>query len=100
MIAPLASNVWEGWGSVIVISIVLVLVGAVVLVGAWQGMKSAQADQIARETVARDEAYRKLAEDLATSQRASADAQGRIAQSLADVGTKVNAIEKLLREVG
>jgi hypothetical protein len=100
MIAPLSSSVWEGWGSVVVISIVLVLVGSVVIVGAWQGMKTAQADHIARETVARDEAYRKLAEDLATSQRKSADAQQRIAESLADVGTKVNAIEKMIREVG
>jgi hypothetical protein len=100
MIAPLTSSVWEGWGSVVVISIVLVMIGGVIMVGAWQGIKTAQADHIARETVARDEAYRKLAEDLATSQRNSADAQRRIADSLTDVGTKVNAIERMLREVG
>ena len=99
MIAPLASSVWEGWGSVLVVSIVLVLIGAVIIVGAWQGIKSAQADHIARETVARDEAYRKLAEDLATSHRQTADAQQRLADSLVEVSAKVNAMEKLLREV-
>jgi hypothetical protein len=100
MIAPLQNSVWEGWGSVLVISIVLVLVGAVIIVGAWQGIKASQADHIARETVARDEAYRKLAEDLATSQRKTAEEQQRLAESLADVRTKVDAIEKMLREVG
>jgi hypothetical protein len=97
---PLASSVWEGWGSVVLISLVLILVGAVILVGMWQGMKVSQADHIARETVARDEAYRKLAEDLAESQRKAAEDQQRIAESLAEVRTKVGSIEKMLREVG
>jgi Flp pilus assembly protein protease CpaA len=74
----LSSDVWSGWGSVLVVSIVVILVGAVVIVGAWQGIKSANVKAIARETVARDEAYRTL------------DA----------VQTKVDAIERMLREVG
>lgn len=62
MIAPLSSEVWAGWGSVIFVSIIAILVGAVIIVGAWQGIRSANIKAIARETVARDEAYRKLAE--------------------------------------
>jgi hypothetical protein len=96
----LSSEVWSGWGSVIVVSIVVILVGAVVVVGAWQGIKSANVKSIARETVARDEAYRKLAEDSAAFQQRSVQQQARLTETLDAVQTKVDAIERMLREVG
>jgi hypothetical protein len=99
MIAPLESSVWQGWGSVIVVSIVVVLVGAVVIVGAWQGIKSANVKDIARETVARDEAYRKLAEESTSLQQRTAQQLTRMSDALDAVQTKVDAIERMMREV-
>ncbi len=99
MITPLSSEVWSGWGSVIFVSIIAILIGTVVIVGAWQGIRSANVKAIARETVARDEAYRKLAEETATTNQRLARDQQQIAQTLVEVQTKVAAIEKMLREV-
>jgi hypothetical protein len=99
MIAPLESSVWQGWGSVIVVSIVVVLVGAVVIVGAWQGIKSANVKDIARETVARDEAYHKLAEESTSLQQRTAQQLTRMSDALDAVQTKVDAIERMMREV-
>jgi hypothetical protein len=74
-------------------------VGAVIIVGAWQGIKSANVKAIARETVARDEAYRKLAEETAVTNQRLAREQQQMAETLIGIKTKVDAIERMLREV-
>jgi hypothetical protein len=99
VITPLASDVWSGWGSVVFASILVILIGAVVIVGAWQGIKSANVKSIARETVARDEAYRKLAEETATTNQRLARDQQQMAETLLAVQKKVDAIERMMREV-
>ncbi|MFL5758625.1 MAG: hypothetical protein ACJ789_02740 [Thermomicrobiales bacterium] len=99
MITPLASDVWAGWGSVLFVSLIAILIGAVVIIGAWQSIKSANVKSIARETVARDEAYRKLAEETASSNQRLARDQQQMAETLFAVQTKVDAIERMLREV-
>jgi hypothetical protein len=101
MIAPLQENtVWEGWGSVIFVSVLAILIFSFLTIAAYQGMKTQQSKTLARETVARDEAYRRLSEQANATGQRIADEQQRIAESLADIRAKVNAIEKMLREVG
>jgi hypothetical protein len=54
----------------------------------------------ARASVAREEAYRKLAEQAIAVQQRTAEEQQKISEDLGELRTRVSAIEKLLREVG
>lgn len=54
----------------------------------------------ARAAMARDEAYRGLAEQAVTARTAAAALDQKLAEELADVRTRLTAIEKMLKEVG
>jgi hypothetical protein len=53
----------------------------------------------ARMSVAREEAYRRLAEEATAAQQRIAGEQRKVAEELAELRGRVGAIEKLLREV-
>lgn len=74
------------------VAVVLTLMCVLIVVAVWQGFKTWQIRLENRANIARDEAYRKLAEE-ATATQAS------IARDLADLRQRVAAIEKILSTV-
>ncbi len=95
-----SNTVWEGWGSVILVAgsalIVIVVLGFII----WKLIDTYQAKTIARETMARDDAYRALAKAATEAQESFAAEQKRMTADLADLRSRVVSIESLLREVG
>lgn len=93
------NEVWEGWGSVILVAGIslttLVIIGLLL----WQLLKTWQASMESRATIAREEAYRKLAKESTESQERLADGQQRAAGELTEINARLTAIEKLLRDV-
>jgi hypothetical protein len=65
----------------------------------WQGFKTWQVRIASRETIARDEAYRHLAQEAVSAQQTAIETQRQMAQDLSEVRERVIAIEKMLREV-
>jgi len=53
-----------------------------------------------RAEIARDEAYRKLAEEAVSVQQKMAEDQQRIAKDLSEMKDRIYAIEKMLSDVG
>lgn len=73
----------------------ILMVTAVITVVVWQIFGTWRA----RMVVSREEAYRKLAEEATALQRRIAENQHRIAEELADLRTRMTAVERLPREV-
>ena len=76
------------WGLILSLGLILLVV--------WQGFETWRA----RAFVAREEAYRKVAEQSAAAQQRTAEEQQKISEDLGDLRARVAAIEKLLRDVG
>lgn len=93
------NNVWSGWGSVIFVTTVVAIVAAVVIVLIWQLSKSAQARHAAAATAAQGEAYRKLAEQSASTQESLSTELTTLNTTMADLRERVASIEKMMREV-
>ena len=88
------------WPDAFFLSVSTVVVFAVVIVAIWQAFKTWQAKVAARVAIAQDDAYRSLAEQVTAAQRIVADEQRRLANDVATQGSRLSAIEKLLRDVG
>ena len=88
-----------GWGVTLVI-VVVIAIAAIIIVATWQSLKTNQARHTSKADIARDDAYRKLAEEAVAAQRATAEQQQQIAGELAELRTRMSAIEKVLHEVG
>lgn len=63
------------------------------------GMKYVSAAYQARAHIQGDDAYRKLAADAVTAQAGNAATLSAIQSELAQIGTRVSAVEKILKEV-
>jgi hypothetical protein len=63
------------------------------------GMRYFSAVQQAKARLANDDAYRQVAEKAVTTQSENANALASIQSALADVRTRLTAIEKVLKEV-
>ncbi len=87
------------WGSVIMgvagIALILVLAGIVL----WQIFKTMQTRMTTQAEIARDQAFRELAERAAAAQETIAADTARISAELTAISTRVAAVEKMLREV-
>lgn len=83
------------WGLIFIVVIVAALMA---IIGQVLGMRGQQLADKAE--VARDQAYRKLAEDTVAAQQAMLEEQQKIAAELAQVKARLGAIEKVLNEVG
>ena len=79
------------YGLIVVICIFGAIFAAVVVI-LWQGFKTYQIRVQTMASIAHEEAYRKLAEQLAASQEG-------IARDLADLRRRVASIEQVLKEV-
>lgn len=73
----------------------LVMITVVIVVVIWQSFVTKRA----RMSVAREEAYRKLAEQATAAQQTTANVEQKIVDGVEELRTRVAAIEKLLRDV-
>jgi hypothetical protein len=83
------------WPDALVAMAGITMISAIIVVGVWQAFASWRA----RVSVAREEAYRKLAEQSAATQQELLEEQKRVASHLTEVRTRVENIERILREV-
>ena len=73
----------------------LALITILIVVVIWQSFTTRRA----RMSVEREEAYRRLAEQLTDAQQITAQEQHNLSKSVDEIQTRIAAIEKLLREV-
>lgn len=85
-----------GYGFALVI---LCLVAVAVVVIIFQVFKNSRTKIATAAEIARDEAYRKLAEEAITVQRKTAEDQQKITRDISEMKERINSIEKMLREV-
>src|SRR5690606_8587868 len=69
---PEVNEVWSGWGSVLFTLVVLTLVTFAICFGIWQYLKTRRATLESRADIAREEAYRRLAEEATSVQNRTA----------------------------
>jgi len=81
-----------GIGGMIFVFGIFLLITIVVVVVISQALKNARAKAMNMAEIARDEAYRKLAEEAISVQK-------KISEDMSDLRIRVAAIEKILREV-
>lgn len=86
-----------GMGFVLFI-LTLITILAVVIIS--QVLKTSRAKTQGMAEIARDEAYRKLAEESISVQRKMTEDHQKIVNDLSEMKERINAIEKMLREVG
>ena len=84
------------WSEAILGAVAIASFFAAVMVVAWQVAASWRA----RVSAAREEAYRKLAEDAVAWQRQATVALERMAAELAELRTRTAEVERMLKEVG
>lgn len=65
----------------------------------WQGFKTWRLKTASRVEIAKDEAYRKLAEESISAQQKLVESQQKIAEELSAMRERIASIEKVLREV-
>ncbi len=94
------NDIWQGWGSLILVIGVLSLVTIIICLVIWQVFKTAQSRMAAQAISGHDTAYRQLVEDATTAQRQAARDLATLKEDMADVRGRVTTIETLLREVG
>lgn len=100
---PLEANssgeIWGGWGSVVLVTAVASLFLILIIVSSYQAFKTQQTKTLAKAQIARDEAYRELAEQSSNAIKRTANEQERMAADLAELRNRIASIEKMLREV-
>jgi uncharacterized membrane protein len=81
-----------GIGGMGFVLFILTLITVIVVVVAWQYLKNVRVKIMSTAEIARDEAYRKLAEETVAVQK-------KIEEDLADLRVRVASMEKMLREI-
>ncbi len=94
-----AEEVWGGWGSVIFTLAILTLFTLAACFGVWQYMTTRRATLESRAEIAREEAYRRLAEEATSVQNRTATELHQLTEGMADLRVRVATIERMLREV-
>lgn len=94
-----ASEVWGGWGSVILVVGTMVLVTIIIVVVLWQVFHTRRSTLESRAMIAQEEAYRRLAEESTSLQHRTAAELNQLTEGMADLRVRVATIERMLREV-
>jgi hypothetical protein len=84
-----------GWPAALIL--VIVIIGVVIAVSTWIGMRGAVTAEQAKGKSG--EQYRKLAADYETLVKESRDVQAAMQADLVELRTKVDSIERMMREV-
>lgn len=88
-----------GIGGMGFVLVILALLTIIIVAAITQGTKIVKAKTMSASQIARDEAYRKLAEEAVSAQQKIANDQQRIIKDLAEMKQCIYAMEKMLREV-
>lgn len=93
------NEVWSGWGSVVFVMGMTAILALVAYLVIWQVFKTRQNRYSTDAALARDEAYRKLAEEISASQEQTSEDLTSLRKDMADIRQRVAAMERMLREV-
>lgn len=93
------NDVWAGWGSVIFVMGMTAIIALVIYLVIWQVFKTRQNRYATDAVIARDVAYRKLAEEMAVTQEQAAEDLATLRRDMADIRQRVTSMERMLREV-
>jgi type IV secretory pathway TrbF-like protein len=92
------AEVWEGWGSVILVvlgmALTVLLVGLVI----WQGFKTAQTRMITNATTSQEAGCRALAEQATQAQQETAAQLAALNENVAKLNARIAAVERLPRD--
>jgi len=88
-----------GIGGMGFVLVILALLTVIIVAAITQGTKIVKARTMSAAQIARDEAYRKLAEEAVSAQQKIANDQQKIMKDLAEMKQSIYAMEKMLREV-
>ncbi|TDD28696.1 hypothetical protein E1287_32285 [Actinomadura sp. KC06] len=84
----------DAWG-VLIGGVLFIVIGAVAIVLIWQVFATWRA----KVQLAREDAYRKLAERSVTAEMETREDLLRISENLADLQKRMTSIEKVMREI-
>lgn len=84
----------DAWG-ILIGGVLFIVIGAVAIVLIWQVFATWRA----KVQLAREDAYRKLAERSITTEMETREDLLRISESLADLQKRMTAIERVMREI-
>ncbi|MFI0480211.1 hypothetical protein [Actinomadura sp. 9N215] len=84
----------DAWG-IIIGGVLFIVVGAVAIVLIWQVFATWRA----KVQLAREDAYRKLAERSITTEMETREDLLRISENLADLQKRMTSIERVMREI-
>jgi hypothetical protein len=90
----------HAWPGVIISVALFALLFGAIIVFIWQGFGVWRAKLVSKEAMARDDAYRTLAEQSAAAQEKTVEKLSELEAGLAELRGRVSEIERLLREVG
>ena len=84
-----------------VIFILAISLGALSIIASviWMGLRTWQVRMATQVDIAREAAYRKLAEDFQVTQQQTAAELRAVSDALSDLRGRVASIERILREV-
>lgn len=88
-----------GVGGMGFVLVILTLITIVIVVVVSQFFKTARSKALNIAEITRDEAYRKLADEAISVQQKIAKDQQKMAMDLSEMKDRINAMEKMLREV-
>jgi cytochrome c-type biogenesis protein CcmH/NrfG len=92
-------TIWQGWGSVLLVVSVSVLVLVLVGVLIWQAFKTYQTKLTLETSSSQEAAYRALAEQATAAQQQSNRQLTVLGEQVAELNTRLAAIERLLKQV-
>ncbi|MGI6037830.1 MAG: hypothetical protein ACOYD6_06335 [Limnochordia bacterium] len=87
---------FAGMGFVVLMSTLFTILLALVI---WQWFKSSQLRITSQAELARDKAYRKLAEEAVSLHQQIAEYQEKLVADLSEMKGRIKSIEQILREV-
>ena len=93
------NDVWSGWGSVLFTLGMMAIFAVVASILIWQVFRTRQATIESRAQIAREEAYRRLAEESVSVQNRTAAELAQLTEGMADLRVRIATIERMLREV-
>lgn len=93
------NEVWSGWGSVLFVLGMMAIFAVVASILIWQVFRTRQATIESRAQIAREEAYRRLAEEAVSVQNRTSAELAQLTEGMADLRVRVATIERMLREV-
>jgi hypothetical protein len=92
-------DVWSGWGSVIIASVMFGAFALVLAVLVWQGFRTWQTSLVSKAFTARETAFQRLVQEQMETQKQLERDQRELSQSLVTVRESLSSIERILKAV-